>query len=267
MFRYFFILTLFVFPLFTYAQNKHVSLGSANYGICLGNSANYNGIRFNLLDKNVNNVNGLNVTAVLSRVKNLNGINIGAIALWDTSATCNGINVGGAVSATKKSNGINIGGIGALAYEQNGIAAGFFVTGAIDKFNGIGFAFLATEGDTLNGLFFGGGWVAAVPQSVRDIDKCKLINGVALSVLSVDAEKMNGIAISALFNEIDTLHGMTISFANKSEQLHGFEFGLINYAGNNRKPFRYTPFFNFNLRKKKKTTDNAVAVKPKAIGS
>jgi hypothetical protein len=61
---------------------------------------------------------------------------------------------------------------------------------------------------------------------------------------------MNGIATSAMFNKFDTLHGTSISIVNLANQLHGFEFGLLNHAGNNRKPFRWTPFFNFNLRRK-----------------
>ena len=61
---------------------------------------------------------------------------------------------------------------------------------------------------------------------------------------------MNGAAVSAIYNQFDTLRGISISTVNLAHQLHGFEFGLINHAGNNRKPFRWTPFFNFNLRKK-----------------
>jgi hypothetical protein len=76
------------------------------------------------------------------------------------------------------------------------------------------------------------------------------ISGLALSAGLVTTDKMNGMAASALFNHFDTLHGVSISTVNLVKQLHGFEFGLINHAANNRKPFRWTPFFNFNLRKK-----------------
>jgi hypothetical protein len=117
MFKLFFILIFFVHPACKYGQNKPVSLGSSNYGICFGNSANYNGIRFNLLDKNVNNINGLNVTGTSGfKIKygdstaDINGINV--TAGYSTAKNVNGISINGISDSVGKSNGITLGGLG-----------------------------------------------------------------------------------------------------------------------------------------------------------
>lgn len=283
MFRTFLILILFIFPVSFYGQNKHASLGSKDYGICFGNSANYNGIRFNLLDKNVNNVNGLNVTGTSGlRIKsgdsvaNINGLNITALystakkingisinVIGDSIGKSNGIALGGLGSWVDKSNGINVGGLFAkaqrsnginasyitsLGVRQNGIAASLFFTKVESKLNGIGWANGVLAGDTLNGLS-AGGFAVFSPYSDSGTGR---ISGLALSAIVVWTNKMNGMAASAAFNKFDTLHGVSVSTVNLTKQLHGFEFGLINHAGNNRKPFRWTPFFNFNLRRQHK---------------
>jgi hypothetical protein len=191
MLRQFLILILFILPLCIYGQNKHVSLGSANYGISFGNSANYNGARFNLLDKNVNNINGLNITGtsvlktkygdsvpninglnftvVYSSAKKVNGISInvildsigrsngialGGLGSWVDKS--NGINAGGLFARAQRSNGINAGFISAEGVRQNGIEASLFFTKAESKLNGIGLTNGILMGDTLNGLLWGG---------------------------------------------------------------------------------------------------------------
>ena len=64
---------------------------------------------------------------------------------------------------------------------------------------------------------------------------------------------MKGVSVSLIYGNInDVQQGVSVGAYNITEQLHGFQFGLINYAHNNRKIFRLTPFFNFNLRNKPK---------------
>jgi hypothetical protein len=189
------------------------------------------------------------ITAVYSTAKRVNGISINGIAdsmgksngialggFGSQAQQSNGINIGGIVAMSQKSNGINASFITAIGVRQNGIAASLFFTKVENKLNGIGLTNGILMGDTLNGLSWGG---FAVGSPFLDSSTGR-ISGFALSAIVVGADKMNGVA---------TLHGVSISTVNLTKQLHGFEFGLINHAGNNKKPFRWTPFFNFNLHK------------------
>jgi hypothetical protein len=194
-----------------YGQNRHFCLGYECNGICFGNSENCNGIRLNAWDNNVNNINGISI-----------------------SGFCDG----------KINNGLTIGLIASSSNKHNGIAISGLILQA-SKLNGIG-ASMITFGDTLNGVFIGLYGVAHLNVD----DNIKVINGVVFGTWGVRALKMNGLSIGIVQNKFDIQNGVSISIYNKTKELHGFQFGLINYAGNNRRIFRWTPFFNFNLNKK-----------------
>lgn len=66
------ILLLFLTTIL-FGLNRHLSIGLKGNGICFGNSSDYNGIRLNLWDKNVNRINGLNISG-LSKSRKLNGL-------------------------------------------------------------------------------------------------------------------------------------------------------------------------------------------------
>lgn len=205
-------ISLILLTTILHGQNNYFNLGLKGNGICAGNSSNYNGIRLNLWDKNVNSINGLTISGL---------------------------------SQCIQSNGIQIGGLAAYAKKHNGLViSGLFIGG--DKYNGVGITGLSPFADTLNGLFVGL-W-GVTPWS--RYDTIHVVNGIAIGGLGVYASKLNGLAIAILRNTFDKLNGVSIACFNTTEEFHGFQFGLLNYAGNNRKLFRWTPFFNFNLRKK-----------------
>jgi hypothetical protein len=95
--------TIFLVLLSTllFGQNKQFSLGVKCNGISIGNSANYNGLRINFEDKNVNSVNGLNIAGV-SDIGKLNGISIGVLVSLDSYS--NGIDIGGLTTRLGKHN-------------------------------------------------------------------------------------------------------------------------------------------------------------------
>jgi hypothetical protein len=222
-------------------QNRHLSLGLKKNGICFGNSADYNGIRLNLWDKNVNSINGVNISG-FSESKKSNGLSISIVGSSDSIS--NGLKIGGLVTWAQRHNGIALAGLLLEGQKYNGIAvAGLFSTG--QKYNGIGLSGLSPFGDTLNGLFVGLFGVVSWNAG----DTIKVINGIAIGGTGVFSLKINGLAISLLQNSFDKQNGVSISCINKAKELHGFQFGLLNYAGNNRRLFRWTPFINFNLRK------------------
>lgn len=212
------IFLLLLIEYFSYGQNdslnnKYFSIGSKTSGICFGNSSKYNGLRLNLWDK------GLNYGDKES--ERINGINISFAAI---SEETNGLQIGGIVAHTKKMNGLSIASIWQNSDKMNGLAVSFGI-----------------NSDTLNGVFVGFG----ISPPNRNIDN-RVINGLALGVF-VGAEKVRGGAIG-LFNSYSKKQiGISISVLNKTEELHGLQIGLLNYAGNNPKLLRWLPIINFHL--------------------
>lgn len=247
-------LTIFFIFLATilFGQNRHLSLGLKGNGICFGNSSKYNGIRLNIWDKNVNGINGLNVSG-LSEVGRSNGLSIGILELLDSISNgikiggivlgtkTNGISLGGIVSNDTISNGLKIGILGAWSKRHNGIAMSVLSLNG-EKFNGFGLAGFNVKTDTLNGLFIGTGVTSDFGDSL------KVINGIAISIFGIISSKLNGLAVSVGLNFIDKQKGVAFALVNSTSELHGFQFGLINHAGNNRPLFRWMPLINFNLR-------------------
>lgn len=85
----------FAFTQDTLRTAKSFNLPSEHYGISFGNSYDFNGIRLNFADENLEEINGVNVTLWFKFAQNMesvvNGINIGIIP---TGGTTRGINIG-----------------------------------------------------------------------------------------------------------------------------------------------------------------------------
>lgn len=210
-----------------YGQNRHLNIGSKNNGLILGNSKRNNGLRLNFWDKDVDTINGINISG-LSNSSRTNGLSIGLIANFDS--TINGMSIAGLTGISKKINGIAIGGIGMVS----------------GKINGLGISGLGVVGDTLNGLF-----CSYLGYYYLKRDSTNRINGVTLGILSGSiAKDFNGLSVGIVFNDYIKQNGIAIAAFNKASELHGFQFGLLNYAGNNKKLFRWLPLLNFNLRKR-----------------
>ena len=213
--------SLIFFVLFAslFAQNRHLDLGLKNNGICLGNSANYNGVRLNLWDNNVGIINGINISGY-SNCKRTNGISIGVSVSEDSIS--NGVKIAGLMSYSGRHNGL------ALA----GILCDF------KRLNGVAISGFGCFGDTLNGLAVTLGIISAPKQQ---------INGIAIAAFNVYSQKLNGVSLSIFANSFERVNGISFALLNRTKELHGFQFGLINYAGNNCKFFRWTPLFNLHL--------------------
>ena len=210
----------------TCGQKTYWSLGSSSKGLCFGNSTNYLGIRFNLRDKNVRYTSGINVSGI-TKCKFSNGFSVGLTVANDS--ICNGVKIGLIGTESTKINGVSVGGL--------------FVSS--DTFNGIGIAGLSAGGKVSNGLF-----ISLFGLAMLNTDTIEKLNGVSIGgICGIDSKRLNGLAIG-LQNKIEeTQNGVTIGFYNRAKKLYGFQFGLINYAANNRKLFRWMPIMNFNLRK------------------
>jgi hypothetical protein len=195
------------------SDNKYFSIGSKTAGICFGNSRNFNGLRLNLWDKESNHG--------FKESERINGINISFAVV---SSVMNGLQIGGIGTYTKRMNGLSIASIWQNSDKMNGVAVSFGI-----------------DSDTLNGLFVGFGL-----SSPRRIIDNRVINGLAIGVF-VGAEKIRGVAIGLGESYSKKQIGISVSASNKTEELHGLQIGLLNYAGNNPRLLRWLPLINFHL--------------------
>ena len=165
----------------------------------------------------------------------------------DTTRCTNGLSLG-VFQRAKSVNGISLGLFGSYLERSNGISVNtFYSNGSHNGLsissvcnnrynNGLSIALL-NIGDHYNGVTVGG-WTNYAGQ---------YMNGISIATFFNRSPNINGLAVSLLHNSFDKQSGVSISVFNKTEELHGFQFGLLNYAGNNRKIFRWIPFFNFNF--------------------
>lgn len=177
------------------------------------------------MDKNTKIVNGINISGY-SACKIINGISIGVIASDDSLS--NGLKLGGFVARGIKQNGMELGVLG-LAQK---------------KVNGAGFTLLIAKADTLNGLFLG--FMGVMPRNTNDT--INIINGIAMGG-GVVSNVMNGVSVSYIMNKSKIQKGLAIGGINITDKLRGFQFGLINYAGNNPKFLKWLPIMNLHLQK------------------
>ena len=82
-------------------------------GISFGNSKRFDGIRFNLVDKEVERINGINLTFWIPK-KNpdavMNGLAVGLVGL--SARELNGLSFAGIGAAGEKIDGLSVAGIG-----------------------------------------------------------------------------------------------------------------------------------------------------------
>jgi hypothetical protein len=214
------ILLLFVYAPVVHAQSLDIPV--EGYGISFGNSKNFTGLRFNLVDSEVEQINGFNL-ALLSVGANaeMNGISTGLIVGGDNSQL----------------NGITLGAI-ILGESVNGIALGF------------------SFAKNIKGIIFSE-WAGWVMGSGYGMDPPNM-SGIQLAFFGVAANKgygisaaashisneMNGIAIGGVFNIVEEMNGLQIGLFNFAKELNGIQIGLINYAGNNPAWSRILPGIN-----------------------
>ena len=240
------------------SNGKALNFPFKKYGISIGNSYEFTGIRINFADENVKRINGLNVTFWLKRSNQnavVNGISIGVIptggTMWPinlgvlgTGAAHNlyGLTLGGLViGAGGNINGLCVSGLVTMATESNQVISGIFISGI-----GIG-AHKAINGLAIGGLAVGtDGDINGVCSSLAYIYAGKNFRGLSVTTGYLDSEMFKGVAIAG-YAKTNQMHGLSIALYNRTRELHGVQFGLLNYAENNPKGLRMLPFINLHL--------------------
>ena len=211
------ILTIFLtaLPILTLFP-QGLNIPARHWGLSFGNSTLFNGIRFNVIDKDIEKINGINFSVWGARddsrhTGTVNGISIGLPVAMGTSYR-NGLNFGifGA-GATRDMHGINIGGIG---------------VGAGNNLKGINIGLLgAGSGNDLHGITFGGLGAGAG----RDV------KGITVGLLGAGAgEDMVGLNVGGLgVGAGGTLAGINIGGLGLGAggEVKGFSLGGLFVGG------------------------------------
>ncbi len=243
------------------SNGKALNFPGKKYGISIGNSYEFTGIRINIADENVKIINGLNVTLWFKFNKNQN-------------AVVNGISAG-VIPTGGSMQPVNLGVLGVGAnHNLNGLTLGGFVVGAGGNINGLSVSGLLTMADgdqsvisgiaisgiglgaakAINGLAIGGlgvgtdGDINGVVSSLAYISAGKNSRGLTVTAGYLKSEIFKGVAIAG-YASTNQMNGLSIALYNRTKKLHGIQVGLLNYAGNNPKGLRMLPVINLHLRK------------------
>jgi hypothetical protein len=245
-------LLLFLYAPVVYAQS--LDLPIKGYGFSFGNSKNFTGLRFNIVDKEVEQINGLNVS------------------LWnkDNKGEFNGISLGGALAGGDSVNGIAVGLVGVDAKKIRGIAIGgayvadrkivsSFMSNisktkrpddSMSPASILGIKIESTSEFSLIGIELGyffaaaskgigilGGGVGSYSKEMSGLQfgffsGAGKMNGIAIGAFYNYAKEMNGLQIG-LFNYAEELNGIQIGLFSGAKKANGIQIGLFNYIGNN----------------------------------
>lgn len=248
-----------------YAQKDTLLGGKAfnfpfkKYGISIGNSSEFNGVRINYADKNVKKINGLNVTFWFKKVAEyrdvsrrfqlaeapnksaiVNGVAAGIIPVAGTmqpfnvglfglfaNNNLNGISLGGLFAMSDNINGICVGGLGLIAPKNiNGIAAGGFAAYSAE-INGISVCpVLVAATNKISGLTVAGIYAGGDTESPE-----VKIDGLTIAGFSVKSKEINGMPVSlGLINCSNKLNGLAVTgIRMKSYVLNGAAIaGIVN---------------------------------------
>jgi hypothetical protein len=143
---------IFSISLIAALPGQGFNIPTREWGLSFGNSTSFNGIRFNLVDKDIERINGINISAW------------GHKESERQTGTVNGISIGlPAAIGTENRQGLNIGILGSGAKNNiKGINLGLLGTGAGNDAVGINFGLLgAGAGNNCVGLNIGGLGVGA----------------------------------------------------------------------------------------------------------
>ncbi len=244
----------------TLFNKKSLNFPTKKYGISLGNSYEFTGIRINFADENVKRINGLNVTfwfkfdgneyavvngisvGVMPMAGKMGPVNLGILGTGTAKDNVYGLTLGGVfVGSSGSINGLTISGLVTMADGENSAISGITISGI-----GIG-AHKAINGFALGGLAVGtDGEINGIASSLAYISAEEKIQGIAITPGYLKSGIFNGVALAG-FTDTNQMNGLSIAIFNRTEDLHGVQLGLINCSKNNRKWSRVLPIINFHF--------------------
>lgn len=196
-------------------------------------------------------IGGLGVVADGS----LTGLNVGVLGIV-TEGRADGLSFAGLGLVTEGGAlGVNLAGLGVVS---EGTVAGINLAGlgliAERGIHGLNAALLGVvterelRGITVTGLgAVAEGNVVGLTVGGLGVVSDHAIRGIGAALLKVDTRDLRGISVAGWTRVRHTQNGLSIGLFNQAEELHGVQFGLLNYAGNNRGLARWLPIMNLHL--------------------
>jgi hypothetical protein len=243
----------------TLSNGKALNIPFKKYGVSIGNSYEFNGLRINFADNNVRKVNGLNVTFWFKMFKNQNAVVNGISAgIMPVAGTMQPLNIGIiGVGTENHSNGLTIGGL-LIGGDVSGLSLSgllLMADGTKGRMSGIALSGIGIGArSVINGLAIGGlvvgtdGNINGLAASTAYIKSKGNVRGITVTAGYSSALTYKGLSIAGYSNS-DQMNGLSIALFNKTKELRGIQVGLLNIARNNPKGFRVLPVINMHLKK------------------
>ena len=237
------------------SNGRALNIPFGKYGVSIGNSYRFNGIRINFADSNVQRINGLNLTlwtkfkSVYNKDATINGISIGVITSLKRMQPLNIFILGAA--GVESLNGISVAGIGIASARINGLGIGGAMLGG-EVINGItvsglfSFCENSINGFNISGLAaLSSGDINGIAAGIAGVYSAGTIRGMAITAGYLKAGRTMGFTFSGYAN-INQVNGLSIAIINRTKELHGLQIGILNFAGNNRRGLRLIPIINLH---------------------
>jgi len=198
---------------------QSLDIPSKSFGISIGNSKDFTGLRFNYRDHHVNKINGINITLWDSYENEKSEVTGMSLGIMPNAGYLNGIQFGAlGVAAEKDITGISFGllgagsggditgfGIGGLGMGSGGSMRGVFLGGL-----GVGC------GGDITGIIFGGlgagtgGSLTGLGIGILGVGAGKNLTGINIGGLGAGAgENVSGITIGGLGVGSPSITGLT----------------------------------------------------------
>ncbi|MCF8721832.1 hypothetical protein [Nitrospina gracilis] len=181
-----------------FAHAGSLEVPHPHYGLSIGNSETFNGLRFNLADENVKAVRGMNFTVFNWEEHYENAYTLTADRI----------------------DGLALGLMGPRAREINGLALGCWLTN-VDTLRGINIAPVHVIGGTTTGFTF---------SLVHTLEE---MNGISVGMVTNIGQESNGILIGLLYLTSPKVNGLVIQglFSGKVEEVRGvsLEWGSLAF--------------------------------------
>jgi hypothetical protein len=233
----------------TLSNGKSLSIPFKRYGISIGNSNEFNGIRINYADAYVYRVNGLNFTLwyknlpgkeesnrhnQIKLIKGLyeapnksavvNGVTAGVVPVAGTMQLLNFGFLG--LFADNSLNGVSVGGLYSIGNHINGVCVGGLTSMAPKSINGLAFGTLAVYSADITGI----------PVSPLVVSATNKIRGLTVAGIYAggDSEstnvKIEGITIAGLYIKGGVINGIPVSpgLINCNNNLSGLALSVIS---------------------------------------
>ena len=234
------------------------------YGISLGNSSRFTGLRLNFSDRGVERINGITASIWVpgsNPNSEFNGISLGLLGIKGDrfngitvagigmatgdihgaaaaligigAADVTGIAVGGLGLGVENLTGVAIGGLGVGAESIRGVALGLIGVGAGKRFDGFGFAGLGMGGEEFNGVFLAGLGLGGTDMTGLFIAGLGMggdnLTGVFASLLGMGGEHLKGIFVTGIGMGGQVIEGITVAgFGQGADYFRGAHFSLVH---------------------------------------